>query len=200
MEAQSSYRQHLERVGDRRKALRERILAMGLSEAKEGVTLEIGCGHGHWLVDFAAAFPDRECVGIDLIGDRIERAQKKGRRAGVGNARFFKAEALEFLELLPESVSLKEVFMLFPDPWPKKRHWKNRLLSEAFLERIADFCPVGARFYFRTDHKGYFDWSAEIAAALPRWVRAASYAWPFERETVFQAKADDYQSLVLVRR
>lgn len=193
----SSYQRHQEWVKQRRLKLSETLAS--LFPEPQSLTLEIGCGHGHWLVDFAAAHPERSCLGIDLIGDRIERARRKAERAGQGNARFLKAEAFEALDLMPAEVRLAEVFVLFPDPWPKKRHWKNRLFCQAFLVELAKRCASGTRLHFRTDHAGYFEWASEVVAAQELWQQADLALWPFETETVFQSKADSYESLILVK-
>ena len=68
---------------------------------REGITFELGCGHGHWLAAYAAAHPDEFCVGIDLITHRVERSVRKQTLGRLGNVVFLKAEATEFLEALP---------------------------------------------------------------------------------------------------
>lgn len=101
------------------------------------ITLEIGCGHGHFLNAYAQAHPDEHCLGLDLLADRIARAQKKARRAGLTNLAFFHAEARLLLEALPAPVRLGRIFILFPDPWPKRRHHKNRIMQPEFLQTLA---------------------------------------------------------------
>ncbi|MDQ8204235.1 tRNA (guanosine(46)-N7)-methyltransferase TrmB [Pelagicoccus sp. SDUM812003] len=193
----SGYEQHLDWVAQRRRSLKER-LAKRFAEPVS-LTLEIGCGHGHWLVDYAAAFPDKTCLGIDIIGDRIERAERKRQRAGQGNLSFVRGEAFETLDLMPPQVTLAEVFILFPDPWPKKRHWKKRLFSLPFLDELAKRSDPGVLCHFRTDHDPYFDWALELLPEQQAWEREEGREWPFERETVFQARAPSYQSLILRR-
>ncbi len=189
--------EHLRRVEIRKAALRDALESC--LHGVERVVLELGCGHGHWLTDYAAERADAFCLGIDVIGDRIDRATRKAQRAGLANARFLKAEASELLEMLPEGVTFESVFVLFPDPWPKKRHWKNRLFNASFLGALAKRCASGSRLYFRTDHDGYFAWAEEAAETLADWKVAKDGDWPFERETVFQSKADSFQSLILER-
>ncbi|MBD5781000.1 tRNA (guanosine(46)-N7)-methyltransferase TrmB [Pelagicoccus sp. NFK12] len=193
----TGYEQHLEWVKKRRAELRQKLAKLFPEPAD--LSLEIGCGHGHWMADFAAAFPEKQCLGVDLIGDRIERAEKKVARAGTSNARFLRGEAFEVLDLMPDHVRLNEVFILFPDPWPKKRHWKNRLFSQKFLSELAKRCRPGVRCYFRTDHDPYFEWAEEVVAEQDLWSREHEFVWPFERETVFQNRAESYQSLVVVK-
>jgi len=193
-----AYDEHIERVAKRKKALEAEMERLFESIAR--FELEIGCGHGHWLTDFAQTKPGNTFIGIDIIGDRIDRANRKATRAGLENLHFLKAEALEFLEGLPVERSIANVYILFPDPWPKKRHWKNRLMNRDFLEALATRCESGAKLYFRTDHEGYFDWTRELLPELESWRVDEDSAWPFERETVFQSKAESYQSLVLAKR
>lgn len=163
------------------------------------IVWEIGCGHGHFLVRYAELFPAKFCIGVDLILDRLERSGRKRDRARLDNCHFVRAEAREFLLALDRAITLEEIWVLFPDPWPKARHNKNRLLKPEFFEAIASRAGEGARFYFRTDHLDYF---AEVEGILPdlkTWQRDLSASWPLEHETVFQARAPEYHSLVLVR-
>ncbi|MBC2607218.1 tRNA (guanosine(46)-N7)-methyltransferase TrmB [Pelagicoccus albus] len=193
----AGYDQHLELVKKRRDELRF-ALANLYSEPID-LTLEIGSGHGHWLVKFAESFPEKTCLGLDIIGDRIERARKKANSAGISNVQFLKAEAFETLDLLPKEVRLKEVFVLFPDPWPKKRHWKNRLFCVQFLEQLAQRCETGVRCHFRTDHEPYFEWALEVVEQQSGWSICQTADWPFEQVTVFQERADAFNSLILER-
>jgi tRNA (guanine-N7-)-methyltransferase len=163
------------------------------------LTLEIGCGHGHWLVGFAQEHPDRLCVGIDLISKRIARANAKVAKRELANVLFLKVEMTEFLEALPRGLLLREVFFLFPDPWPKKRHFKRRMIQPDHLNRIAKKMRQGGALYFRTDHPGYFAWSAAIIAEHPRWHRDYSAPWPSEHATFFQDLLPEYRSLVAER-
>ncbi len=194
----SEYDLHLQRVADRKRRLRTE-LEETLGAAGE-ISLEIGCGHGHWLVDYAAANPDRRCLGIDIVRDRVERARRKQARAGQENLSFLLGEAAEVLDQLPQGIVLAEVFLLFSDPWPKKRHWKNRVFNARFLQDLGRRCFGGARLHFRTDHPGYFAWAEEVVAEQELWKVDSSIPWPLERETVFQARAESYQSMILVKQ
>lgn len=192
-----AYDEHIQRVEQRKAALKKELGDSFVGN--RSIVLEIGCGHGHWLTDYATHHPEAFCVGIDVIGDRIDRSNRKATRAGLSNIHFMKAEAGEFIELLPEGVTIESVFILFPDPWPKKRHWKNRIMNSGFLDCLATRCRENAPLHFRTDHEAYFDWTKELAPSLESWRPASELEWPFERETVFQAKADSYQSLILIK-
>lgn len=184
-------------IAKRRADLRAELRA--ILPQPRSIILEIGCGHGHFLARYAAEFPEKLCVGVDLRSDRIDRALRKAQRARLPNCRFVRSEALEFIQALPEEVGFEEIWVLFPDPWPKKRHHKNRLLQEGFFEEIASRSLPGTRFYFRTDFSGYFEQVTAIFPVLKTWQLVDSPIWPLEHETVFQARAVSYQSLVAIR-
>jgi tRNA (guanine-N7-)-methyltransferase len=189
--------EHLERLRERREALR--AVCARLLAASPGFVLEIGCGHGHFLTAFAARHPDRRCVGIDLSADRIERAERKRARAGLPNLHFLRAEARDFLAALPDEARPSAIYVLFPDPWPKRRHHKYRLLEPGFLGELARRSGRGARLYFRTDHEPYFAAVAAALAAGPDWRPLPAAPWPFELPTIFQQKAERYHSLAAER-
>jgi len=187
----------LAHVTDRRARLQAQLAA--LLPANASLVLEIGSGHGHFLVQYALDHPAMICLGVDLIGERVERATRKAKRAKLAHCHFIRAEARELIELLPAGVRFAEVWVLFPDPWPKKRHHKNRILQPAFFEFLANRTGEGTRLYFRTDHAAYFQ---AVAASMPKvkdWQVDSAASWPLEHETVFQARAPSYQSLVAVR-
>jgi tRNA (guanine-N7-)-methyltransferase len=164
------------------------------------LTLEIGCGHGHFLTAYAAAHPDRRCLGLDIANDRIARALRKRDRARLANLDFVHADADDLLSALPEEISLSQVFVLFPDPWPKRRHHKNRLMQPEFLSRLAARCAPNAGLYFRTDYAPYFAEACSVVHEHYDWSLKADTPWPFEHVTVFQARAEAHESLVALRR
>ena len=160
---------------------------------------EVGCGHGHFLNAYAKAHPDQTCIGVDITSDRITRAERKRERARLENLRFVRGDADDFLAVMPASARLTSIFILFPDPWPKRRHHKNRVVRPEFLTAAAARAEKGAVLYFRTDHEPYF---REVSAALGAhadW-KASDAAWGFEEATVFQKRATRHFSLVATRR
>lgn len=184
-------------IAQRRADLRAAIAA-ALGRHRR-IVWEIGCGHGHFLVRYASEHPGKYCVGVDLRLERLERSTRKRDRSRLPNCHFLRAEAREFLHTLPAEVTFEEVWVLFPDPWPKARHHKNRLLKPEFFEAIAARCPAGARFFFRTDHQDYFREVQGFVPQLRTWRLAPDAPWPLEQETVFQARAPRHYSLVAVR-
>lgn len=184
-------------VTQRRAALGAELATM--LPANAAIVLEIGSAHGHFLVRYAGEHPAKTCLGVDLRGERVDRAKRKAERARLPNCHFIRAEARELIECLPPGITFAEVWVLFPDPWPKKRHHKNRLLQPAFFDFLAARTIPGSRLYFRTDYAEYFHEVAAFLPALRTWQLDSAAPWLMEHETVFQARAPSYQSLVAVR-
>ena len=118
--------------------------------------VELGCGDASFLADYAWRHPDRNFIGVERLLGRMSKLDRKGRRAGLTNLRGVQIESSYFLQYLlpPHSASVLHVY--FPDPWPKKRHHKNRLINESFprLARVA--LVAGGEVYLRTDDADYF--------------------------------------------
>lgn len=160
---------------------------------------EVGSGHGHFLSAFAAAHPVELCIGIDISADRVERAKRKQHRAHLGNLHFILADADDFLGAMPEGALFSDVFVLFPDPWPKRRHYKNRVLKAEFLAAVARRSAEDASLYFRTDHEEYYRDVAALVRDSPDWRDFAEGELPFEEPTVFQKRAERHFTLVAKR-
>jgi tRNA (guanine-N7-)-methyltransferase len=187
---------HPERMARRRGALRIQLEQIFSGPGR--FTWELGCGHGHFLTAYAAAHPAELCVGIDIMSDRIARAERKRERSRLGNLFFLRADARLFLEALPPGVLFSELFILFPDPWPKARHHKHRIIQPDFLSEAARHSTPDSRLCFRTDYKPYFEDARLIFEQHPDWQLAVE-SWPFEYDTVFQARAIEHQSLIARR-
>lgn len=179
---------------------RLRDIGLEVGAFPDSFDLEIGCGHGHWLVGYAESHPDRFAVGIDLINKRLARAMAKSGKRELGNCAFVKAEALEFLEVLRQSGKrLERIFVFFPDPWPKRRHWSRRFFQKRSLELLAECADPGAALFFRTDHRSYFEWTRGVIRVSDSWEESAGLSWPYESASFFQELLPDFQSLMARR-
>lgn len=194
----SRYTQHLERVQQRKIKLQS-YLSTIFQDNHHSCILEIGCGHGDFLVAYAQQFPHSQCLGIDILGGRIQSAQKKANRLNINNTlHFLKAEAIEVLECLPSYTKLENIFILFPDPWPKRKHFERRILQADFLERLRPKMQPQAKIFFRTDHTEYFSWALEGLKKLPQWSVSENAPWPIEVVTRFQLITGGvYQSMTI---
>ncbi|MEM7672226.1 MAG: tRNA (guanosine(46)-N7)-methyltransferase TrmB [Verrucomicrobiota bacterium] len=162
-------------------------------------TLEIGCGHGRWLSTYAESHRSELCLGIDLITKRIEMGSQKKENRAIENVCFLKAECSEFLDAIEglEGVKIKRCFMLFPDPWPKKRHHKKRMVQTPFLGKLSSLVEVDGWFCFRTDHVDYFHWTEALVDVHENWERIdAESHWPHENSSFFQDLLPEYRSLI----
>ena len=124
--------------------------------------VELGCGDATFLVEYARRNPDRNFIGVERLLGRIQKLDRKGRRAGLTNLRGVRIESAYFLRYLLPPRSASALHIYFPDPWPKKRHRKNRLIGESFpaLARAA-LAPDGTIF-LRTDDADYFQQMTDV--------------------------------------
>lgn len=166
----------------RKAALREKLLQL-LPSGNGYKTLEIGCGHGHFLVRYAQTHAERFCLGIDLISQRLAAAERKAQRAELSNCYFLKARAEELLECLPMGFLWNEILVFYPDPWPKKRHHKHRLLQEAFLTQLSQCVVPNARLHFETDDGDYFETVCACVEQHAQWKRVDEPS--YEVDTIF---------------
>ena len=164
------------------------------------ILFEAGCGHGHWLTDYAEANPGMICAGIDLISWRVRKGNEKKAKRGLQNLHFYKAELSEFLGALPAAIRFDRTVLLFPDPWPKAKHHRRRMVQPSFLDEVARRTDRGGEFCFRSDDRPYFDWTVEHLSEHPEWEIDESAQWPYESETYFQSLMDGYYSVVAKRK
>lgn len=165
-----------EQTAARKADLREKLLQL-LPTGNGYKTLEIGCGHGHFLVRYAQTYAERFCLGIDLIAQRLSAAERKAQRAEITNVHFLKARAEELLECLPMGFLWNEILVFYPDPWPKKRHHKHRLLQEAFLSQLSQHIVPNARLHFETDDGDYFGAVCECVRQHPLWEQVDEHVY-----------------------
>jgi tRNA (guanine-N7-)-methyltransferase len=127
--------------------------------------VELGCGDASFLVEYARRQPERNFIGVERLLGRIRKLDSKGRRAGLTNLRGVRIESSYFLQYLLPPHSASALHIYFPDPWPKKRHHKNRLINERFPELARAALAPGGKVYLRTDAAEYFQQMTEVFAA-----------------------------------
>jgi tRNA (guanine-N7-)-methyltransferase len=118
-------------------------------------TLEIGFGNGENLLALAAAHPERDFLGIEVHRPGVGRLLLGLAKAGLGNVRIVCHDAVEVLERQLPTASFQEILILFPDPWPKKRHHKRRLVQPAFAALAARSLSHGGVLRLATDWEPY---------------------------------------------
>ena len=133
-----------------------------LFPAKQPLELELGCGDRSFTLQYALAHPDRNIVALERLLGRITKLDRKGHRAGLKNLRLLRAEAAYVLEYLLPPGTLDAIHVYFPDPWPKKRHHKNRLISEPLPSLAKRLLKTEGVVYLRTDNVEYFEQMLEV--------------------------------------
>ena len=169
------------------------------------VWLEIGFGGGEHLAWQAAANPDLGLIGCEPYENGIVALLGHVRDQGLANVRIWPDDARPLLARLAPA-SIARAFVLFPDPWPKARHHKRRLIQAPFLDLLAAALRPGAELRIATDHAGYLDWILERAPVHPGFALAERLdarpdGWPqtrYEAWSVSEGRRPAY--LRFVRR
>jgi tRNA (guanine-N7-)-methyltransferase len=154
---------------------------------REGRPLEVdlGCGDGSFLLDLARRYPERDFLGVERLLGRAAKVCRRIARDGLGNARVLRLESRYTLEwLLPES-SVSRLHVMCPDPWPKLRHHRRRLVQQAFLDAVARVLVDDGEFLFMTDDRDYFEWSLEQVETHGGFARLE-----WEEDSFFHPKTD----------
>ena len=127
------------------------------------VTFEIGFGNGDSLVALALAHPERNFVGLEVHRPGVGHLMLRCEEEHVGNVRIVCHDAVEILQQRVADATLDEVLLYFPDPWPKKRHHKRRIVQPAFVELVARKLKPGGVFRMATDWQPYAEHMLETA-------------------------------------
>jgi len=158
--------------------------------AVEAVRLEIGFGGGEHLLHVARADPNIGLIGVEPFETGLAKAVTAIARETLRNIRLYDQDATLLLDWLPDR-SISRIDLIFPDPWPKKRHWKRRFVNQANLERIARRLTDGGELRFATDVESYAEWAREEIAKhgglAP--VRDRTEPWDDWPGTRYEAKA-----------
>ncbi len=135
----------------------------GPQNADHPLELEIGSGKGTFLVQQATATPQVNYLGIEYARSFWRYAADRCRRHGLENVRLVHTEAAAFVQYRLPNACLRKVHIYFPDPWPKKRHHKRRLIQAPFLRLLHPKLEPAARVHITTDHTSYYQWILEHA-------------------------------------
>jgi tRNA (guanine-N7-)-methyltransferase len=165
-------------------------LRAGPQATAKGAALEIGFGGGEHLAAQAKAHPDWRFLGVEPFLNGVVSGLRHIEDAHLPNVRLRQGDARDVLARLANS-TLDRVYILFPDPWPKKRHWKRRFISQPNLDRICRCLADGGELRFATDVESYAEWTREEAAKHGRFASIHDSTEPWEDwpGTRYEAKA-----------
>lgn len=127
--------------------------------------MDLGCGDGSFLVAMAMKHPERNYIGTERLFARARNTCRKAERSAVTNLRLLRVESAYAVRHLLAPGSVSRFYVLFPDPWPKRRHWPRRLIQSEFLETAATALASAGELCIKTDDTDYFDFIVRKAAA-----------------------------------
>ncbi len=117
--------------------------------------IDAGSGKGRFLLARAKKYPNTNFLGIERQNNRIKKVARKAARVHCHNVRLVKADISFILQNLIRDNSIRTLYIFYPDPWPKRRHHKRRLIQTAFLDLVCQKLQPGGKVHFATDHTDY---------------------------------------------
>jgi tRNA (guanine-N7-)-methyltransferase len=132
------------------------------------LTLEIGFGNGESLLALAAARPGEDFLGVEVHRPGVGHLLLRSEALGLANLRVGCGDAVEMLDQWLGDATLDAVLLYFPDPWPKKRHHKRRIVQPPFVDLVARKLKPGGRFRLATDWQNYAEHMLEVVGACTR--------------------------------
>ncbi|MCX6878645.1 MAG: tRNA (guanosine(46)-N7)-methyltransferase TrmB [Verrucomicrobia bacterium] len=149
----------------------------GLCREGRPLEVDLGCGDGTFLMEMARHFPERDFLGVERLLGRARKVCRKLTRNHLENGRVLRLESRYTVEWLLPEASVSRLHLLCPDPWPKLRHHRRRVLQVEFLAAVRRVLVPGGELLFMTDHQEYFEWAGEKVAACGGFEQVA---WPAE--------------------
>jgi tRNA (guanine-N7-)-methyltransferase len=166
----------------------ERLDPAKLFLKPQPLEVELGCGDASFLAEYARQNPDTNFVGVERLMGRVKKVERKGHRLGLTNLCGVRIESAYFLEFLLPYHCATALHIYFPDPWPKKKHRRFRLINERFTLLAHQALAQGGLVYLRTDDRDYFQQMTEVFQADTRFKPAetpsslAAVLTDFERD------------------
>jgi tRNA (guanine-N7-)-methyltransferase len=132
----------------------ERLDPHELFERRRPLHVDLGCGDGSFLCALAARIPERNFLGIERLAGRVRTASRKA--ASLENVRILRVESEYAVRYLLPQASVESFYLLFPDPWPKRRHHRRRVFTNEFLSAVSEALVQNGAIRVATDHADYF--------------------------------------------
>ncbi len=170
------------------------VLADCFTGAIQSIVLEIGFGGGEHLIHQSKTHPSIGHIGVEPFVNSMAKALTAINENQIQNIRLYDDDATELLDWLPEG-QVSRVDLLYPDPWPKTRHWKRRFVNHKNLDRIARVLEPGGHFRFASDIDTYINWTLNhcYQHSAFQWIASKKSDWenPYPNwiRTRYEAKA-----------
>ena len=148
--------------------------------------VELGCGDASFLVEYARRNLAKNFLGVERLLGRIQKLHRKGDRLALTNLRGVRIESAYFLQYLLPPHAAAALHIYFPDPWPKKKHRKHRLINEGFPALARQALAPGGAVFLRTDDADYFQQMTEVFGAAKEFEKTETPAALAEITTVFE--------------
>jgi len=134
----------------------ESLSFAAIFENERPIEIDLGSGSGRFLIEAARQYPERNFFGVERLLGRVRKTLRAASRLGLTNVRVLRLEIDYTIRFLLSPGSVSRLHLSFPDPWPKRRHSRRRLVDEEFLAASASALAVGGELWIKTDHADYF--------------------------------------------
>jgi tRNA (guanine-N7-)-methyltransferase len=152
------------------------------------VELDLGAGDGVYVEARARREPGRDFVAVERLLGRASKIARKAARGDLRNLRVLRLESAYFLKNLCAPGTVEVITLRYPDPWPKRRHHGNRILTRDFAAAAFRACQQGGRLQLTTDDREYFEWAGREVDACPGWKVDAGWSGQDEPTSEFEEK------------
>jgi tRNA (guanine-N7-)-methyltransferase len=132
---------------------------------KAPLHVDLGCDDGSFVCALAQRLPDKDFLGIERLSGRVQSSARKA--ASLDNVRLLQVESSYAVRYLLPAGSVETFYLLFPDPWPKRRHHRRRIVTPDFLNSVHGALEQNGVIYIATDHLDYFRTIKETAESIP---------------------------------
>ena len=153
--------------------------------------VDLGSGDGTFALAMARQFPDRNFLAVERLLGRVRKTCKRATEARLPNLQVLRLEARYTVEWLLPHASVSRLHLLFPDPWPKVRHHRRRLINTEFLGALSKVLVPAGDFLFKTDHEDYFEWATDKLSLSKHF---QSIAWDDQCGELSQYPQTDFEA------
>ncbi len=157
---------------------------------EQPVELDLGAGDGGFALAYAQQHPEINLLAVERLLGRVRKIEKRTTRGKLTNLKVLRLETAYTVRYLlpPHSISIAHI--MFPDPWPKRRHWPRRLMQPDFVRDLAAAIRPGGELRFTTDHAHYFETAQQAVTDAKVLERAPEWDWSTDPKTDFQQTFD----------